>query len=310
MFHGDNVANEIFWSSIQSASERQLFLSTVLMALGDAGAVPNHPVLGGMTDLTGTNSDSVKTREDNLNGATSLSTISESGNWANTAYSVTNYEVAVAQYYKQFTLSDLARMVNDGQLDMQRFLADYMKAEARTWTGLLATVGATFSNTGSDTGAAPNMDDIVTANYALDALYAPGGTRMALLHPKQVYQLKSDAAFSQSNNYTGLRDPEAAAIAKATGGVYAGRYDNVDIFQSWQVPTSGGKYIGCIIAPGAIARAYGVPVADGSVQSATFGRLRFSQERDSTGPRSALRCDTFMGLAKQQEAGVLFKSPT
>lgn len=302
------MANEILWSSIQSASERQLFEQAVLLALGDAGAIPNHPALGGISDVSGSNSDSVKTREDSLNGATALATISESGNWANTAYTVTNYEVAVAQYYKQYTLSDLAKMLNDGQLDLTRFLADYMKAEAKTWTGLLATIGATFSTEGLNSASAPTLADFMTANYVLDALYVPGGPRMAVLHPKQVNQLKQNAAFTQSNNWTAFRDPAAAQIAQATGAVYAGRYDNVDIFQTFQVPTASSRYVGCIFATGAIARAVGTPAPDDSVTSATFGRLRFSQERDPTGPRSAVRCDTFMGLAKQQEAGVLFKS--
>lgn len=301
------MSSEIFWSSIATASERQLFAANVLLTLGDAGAIPNHPALGGMADVSGSNSDSIKTREDNLNGATSLATIAESGNWANSTYTPTNYEVAVAQYYKQFTLSDLAKMLNDGQLDLTRFLADYMLAEARTWTGMLATVGATFSTTGVNSASAPTLADFMTATYVLDSLYA-GGSRMAVLHPKQVNQLKQNAAFTQSNNWTAFRDPAAAQIAAASGAVYAGRYDNVDIFQTFQVPTASSRYVGSIFAPGAIARAFGTPAPDESVTSATFGRLRFSQERDPTGPRTALRCDTFMGLAKQQEAGVLFKS--
>lgn len=304
------MANEVFWSAVETDSGRQLLLSEILLAAGDTAMVENHPAIMDAIDVTGTQSDSADIREDDINGATLLATIAENGSWSNTAWTDTKYSVAVAHYFQQYTISDLLSMVQDGQFDPARFARAYKIAESMTWCNLLAVTGATFTQTLSDTGAAPNLDDLYTANYVLETQYGADGPKMAILHPKQAYNLSLDAEFTQAHNAS-VNDPEALALARAAGGTYVGRYRGIDVYKSFKVPTAGGKHQGCIFTRGAIAKAVGTPQGDGGyARAVTLGRLRFAQERDPTGPRYALRGETFLGAAKFQDfRGGLFKSP-
>lgn len=304
------MANEVLWSAIKSDSEREILLAEILGIQTDQYYILNHPALIDTGDVARSGSDTVKVREDNLNGAAALGSIAENGSWANAAYDVNALSVAVGQRYQQFEVSDLARMVSDGQLDLGRFAVNLMQAEALTWTNLIAAAVTTFTNTGVDLAADPTLEDFLVAVQAHELLYNdPRLLKISVMHPAQFHALQQDAAFLQAANVSAA-DPEVMAIAKMVGGVYKGRYYNTDIFTSFQVVTDGGKYQGGVFSRGALLTAYGTPVAESQTEGILLGRLLFERQRSTTGPRTQIRGSTFMGVdVAQQDAGVTFNSP-
>lgn len=306
------MSNEIFWSSVETDAGRELLKAEILMKLGEPAFIANHPALGMEIDFTGSGADTAEIREDDVEQPGVMTTIAENGSWANSAIDTDRYSVGIAHYYDQVTISDWTEMLDgEGQFSPARFARKYALSEAFTWADLLATTIATASAAGPTMAAQPDLEDLVEAKYLLQAAFAADGPIMGLFHPYQIRSLKLDAGFDQTNNFA-INDPEVAAIAKATGSAYVGRYDGIDIFQSWRVTTSGGKYVGGLFTRGGIAKGVGQFTGSGGyARAVNLGRIRFVEERDPTGPRRALRGETALGAALFQNARVVkFQSPT
>lgn len=307
------MSNEVFWSAVETDAGRQLLESEILLALGDSAAIPNHQALGITIDFTGRGADTAEMREDDINGSQPMTTIAEGGSWTNSAVNTDRYDLGVSHYFRQHTISDWTEMLDgEGQFSPARFAASYVKSEAVTWAAMLATTIATAAAAGPTMSGQPNLEDLVEARYVLQAAYADDGPIMGVFHPYQIRSLKLDAGFDQTLNFAVMNDPEVKAIAKATGSAYVGRYDGIDMFQSWRVTTSGGKYVGGLFTRGGIAKGIGSFQGSGGYpRSVQLGRIRFSEERDPTGPRRALRGETALGSALfQDERIVKFQSPT
>ena len=292
------MANEVTWAGIESTVERDQWLNEIMLALTDMNYIPNHPAIVDAGDISGTGSDAKSILKDSLNGSGGLASIAETGSWANTAYTPASYSVAAGLYYRQYTLSDFAAMIQAGNLSVSRFVSDFRNAEGIKWTSLIAALSTSFTAlTAIDSGTGLDWDHFVDAVHSLDAAYnAPNEPKMAILSFKQVHSLQKDAEFTQASN-AAVSNPEALAIARTMGGAYVGRYLGVDIFKSGQVPTASSNDVGLVFCRGAIAKLTGAPVPNGAGSYIQLDRLLIEQERDPLGPRAAIRAKTAMGVA-------------
>ena len=140
------MSNEITWAAIKSDAERTLMVGEIIKALADEYAVTNHEALIWGPDVSGSMSDTVTIDEDDLESGGTLTEIAEGGTFANTALGTNRYTSAVAQRYTQWNVSDLAAMVSNGKLAVDRFVRSLITRYGLTVTDLLATAGATFTD--------------------------------------------------------------------------------------------------------------------------------------------------------------------
>lgn len=305
------MANEILWNTIKTDAGRELVVTEMLGIQTDPYYIENHPALLDVADVTGSGSDTANIREDNLNGAAAMTALAnESDTYVNSTYDVNKYPVAVADYYTQWTVKDVAKMASmGGELDTSRFAIDMAQRRALTWTSLIATTQASITAVHTMT-AAPTCDDLVVAGQKLELAYNdPMTVKLAILEPHQFHAIQLDAGFVQALNVA-MQDPEIKALAKMLGGVYKGRYQGIDIFVSFKVGTNAGKYQGAVFCRGAILKSKGRPVAELADQ-VLLGDMLFDRQRSQTLPEMIYRGKTFMGCAiGQQAAGIRFASPT
>ncbi len=299
------MANEVLWSGIKSESERPQILAEILGIQTDQYYITNHPAIMDLGDVAGTNSDTKKIREDDLNGNAVMTSISEDSTWANSAYTPNMLEVAVGEYYDNYELSDTAAMVQDGQLDPARFAASMMRKRALTFTSLLATAVATFTNTQDAGAGSPTLEDFMDARHKLELLLNdPSQIAIAVLKPSVALALQKDATFNQQMN-NAKDDPGVQAMSRMFGGAYRGRVFNTDIFVTPKVATASSKYQNGLFVRGAILTARGTP-AQQLADQVLLGDVLFEKQRGA-GNTTFTRSTTFMGVGVgQQTAGVLW----
>lgn len=302
------MSNEITWSAIKSDSERLVIIGEILAALADSFAIPNHPALMWGPDLQSAGSDTVYVDEDNLESGATLTSIAEGGTYANTALTTDRFSAAIGEYYTQWTASDLAVCVApNGKLDPARFARSLVKRYGLTITNLLATNGATFAGNVKDAGSGdPTMEDLFDAIAVLENAYVdPSKPKMALVHPVVAQALRKDALFAQQMNVA-MQLPEVQAMAAAYGGVYVGRFMNTDVFASFKVTTSGGKYQNAIFAHGAMLLAKATPKVVVANQY-MLEMMLMEQQVSETKPETYIRGKAFLGADVAQDgAGVLW----
>jgi hypothetical protein len=303
------MANEAVWSSLSSDVGRTVVESYILEALADEYFIANHPAIMDMKDLTGSFSDTAKVREDDVLTGRTFNSVSEGGSMTtNTAIGTELYSVAIGQKYLQWNISDLLNTLANEQFSPERFAQGLAKSLAYTWTGLLATEGATF--TGSlDAGAGdPDLEDFWDAVGEVEDLLGSGDDPgIAILHPKAARALAKDGNFAQQSNLS-KDDPGVQALAKMFGtNRYLGRIHNFDIFATPQVATDTGKYQNCLFRKGGMLKAMARAIPMTADQLA-FGPLMLERLRSSTKPETTIRGTGFMGVNKAQERGILWET--
>lgn len=300
------MANEAVWSSLASDIQRTIISSLVLDALADPTFIGNHPAIIDMDDLTGSFSDTAKMREDDVVTPRAMTSVSEGGTMStNTAIGTELYSASIGQRYMQWNVSDLLNTLANQQFSPERFAAGLVKSLQYTWTGLLATEGATFTAT-LDAGAGdPDLEDYFDAVGEMEDLYVdPSLPKIAIVHPNVGRALIKDALFAQQSNLS-KDDPGVQALAKSLGGSYLGRIRNTDIIATYQVATSGGKHQNSIFARGAMLKVMARNLPQTADQYA-FGPLMIERLRSSTKPETTIRGTAFMGVNKAQEGGLLW----
>lgn len=303
------MANEITWAAIKSDAERTLMVGEIIKALADEYAVTNHEALIWGPDVSGTMTDTVTIDEDDLESGGTLTSIAEGGTFANTALGTDRYTSAVAQRYTQWNVSDLAAMVSNGKLAVDRFVRSLITRYGLTVTDLLATAGATFT-AALDAGAGePDMVDLFDAIGELEGAYvSPSKLKMAIVHPNVGKALRRDSLFAQQMNVAML-DPAVQAFAKAFGGVYLGRFQNTDVFTSFKIAVDAGKYQNIIFGRGAVLLSKGTPKV-ATADQVVLEMMLMEQARSQTKPETTIRGSTFLGVDVAQDASGLLWTTT
>jgi N4-gp56 family major capsid protein len=166
---------------------------------------------------------------------------------SNTAFNTTSKTITAAEVGVMVELTDLAAesATDDVAAAIGRQIGDAMAKKVDTD---LAALFSGFSNQINKAEAAVTVDDLFKAAATLRANQAPGNY-VAVLHPYQAYDLKSQLTNAGATMSHSLSDVGNTALMDG----FIGRIAGVDIFESTVVTgDSAGAYAGAVMTQDAL----------------------------------------------------------
>ena len=214
-------------------------------------AVVVTPALLDFYDLSGKESKAVQIPKADKFTAAAVSEGSELANTALTTGSVTltASEIGImATITDVLELSDIPAAHGARLRQLGRAMGDKLDVDiCALFSGFSTAVGATTVNIA--------LSDLLDAIYNLEVNDAAGlGQIVAVLHPRQTADLRTEIEADQAVIYTGRSD---SSISKAMAGFF-GNWFGIDIFQSTNVPTANA---GADRAGGVFVRDYALGIA-------------------------------------------------
>jgi len=294
------MANEIYYSGAGDYTLSATLYRTIQLLLADRASLWNHPALVYLGDLAQSSSAAIQAPQFGLDGYDEMGAVAENASTSNTALTDASDTVTIARQAIQRQMSDLAVIVNSVGLDPVR-LASSMVGEAQMrFTSMVTALSANFSQSVGTSGVDMSVDDFMDAGITLD-LQAVGPARIAVLHPRQIGDLKQSL-----RGETGPLAfvPATAEMIAAKGPGYQGMLLGVDIFSSTKVATANAAADrdGFMFARGAILWAdASQPLNIPGLQEASFGKIRVGFERDEAGALTKVVGNYFVGVAEGQD---------
>jgi N4-gp56 family major capsid protein len=166
---------------------------------------------------------------------------------SNTAFNTTSKTITAAEVGVMVELTDLAAesATDDVAAAIGRQIGDAMAKKVDTD---LAALFSGFSNQINKAEAAVTVDDIFKAAATLRANQAPGNY-VAVLHPYQAYDLKSQLTNAGATMSHSLSDVGNTALMDG----FIGRIAGVDIFESTVITgDSAGAFVGGVMTQDAL----------------------------------------------------------
>jgi len=166
---------------------------------------------------------------------------------SNTAFNTTSKTITASEVGVMVELTDLAAesASDDVAAAIGRQIGDAMAKKVDTD---LAALFSGFSNQINKAEAAVTVDDIFKAAATLRANQAPGNY-VAVLHPYQAYDLKSQLTNAGATMSHSLSDVGNTALMDG----FIGRIAGVDIFESTVITgDSAGAYVGGVMTQDAL----------------------------------------------------------
>jgi N4-gp56 family major capsid protein len=166
---------------------------------------------------------------------------------SNTAFNTTSKTITAAEVGVMVELTDLAAesATDDVAAAIGRQIGDAMAKKVDTD---LAALFSGFSNQINKAEAAVTVDDLFKAAATLRANQAPGNY-VAVLHPYQAYDLKSQLTNAGATMSHSLSDVGNTALMDG----FIGRIAGVDIFESTVITgDSAGAYVGGVMTQDAL----------------------------------------------------------
>jgi len=166
---------------------------------------------------------------------------------SNTAFNTTSKTITAAEVGVMVELTDLAAesATDDVAAAIGRQIGDAMAKKVDTD---LAALFSGFSNQINKAEAAVTVDDIFKAAATLRANQAPGNY-VAVLHPYQAYDLKSQLTNAGATMSHSLSDVGNTALMDG----FIGRIAGVNIFESTVITgDSAGAYVGGVMTQDAL----------------------------------------------------------
>jgi len=166
---------------------------------------------------------------------------------SNTAFNTTSKTITAAEVGVMVELTDLAAesATDDVAAAIGRQIGDAMAKKVDTD---LAALFSGFSSQINKAEAAVTVDDIFKAAATLRANQAPGNY-VAVLHPYQAYDLKSQLTNAGATMSHSLSDVGNTALMDG----FIGRIAGVDIFESTVITgDSAGAYVGGVMTQDAL----------------------------------------------------------
>jgi len=166
---------------------------------------------------------------------------------SNTAFNTTSKTITASEVGVMVELTDLAAesATDDVAAAIGRQIGDAMAKKVDTD---LAALFSGFSNQINKAEAAVTVDDIFKAAATLRANQAPGNY-VAVLHPYQAYDLKSQLTNAGATMSHSLSDVGNTALMDG----FIGRIAGVDIFESTVITgDSAGAYVGGVMTQDAL----------------------------------------------------------
>lgn len=282
-----------------------------LQSLADRNALPNHPALVKVADLSGKGSVAAKVPIIPINGATLLTSVAEGSSITPTAITPDAVSVSVARFGKAHGPTDLARWTDaTGVLNPPALITDGEVSYGCTIVNGIANIGDGFTDVRGTSAAQLTHRTLIAARGRLAARQVPGPF-ICLLHADQWQDLADEAAYS----VTGALQHDPASIEKYNmwGPFYKGRHlQDVDIFVTTRVPSDGGaaNRMGCMFGAGGIVWADAAVQADIPAQQISIAdRLLIELERDALGGITNVVTSAMLGFALgEDDRGVTIRS--
>jgi len=235
----DFSSNPTTLSTYDDVSYSEILTDVVRDALM---AVVVTPALMDFYDLAGQASKAIKIPQAGKETASALTEGTEVSNTALASSSVTGTAAEIgimATITDVLDVSDIAAAHAARLRTLGRSLGDKLDVDiCALFPGLGTTVGSSGNN--------------ITLSVLLDGIFeienadAMSGDLVAVLHPRQTADLRTELEADAASIYVGKSD---ASISKAQAG-YFGSWFGIDIFQTTNVSATGGNNIGALFVRG------------------------------------------------------------
>jgi len=298
------MANEIVYSGLGDLVLAETLSAEYVLLLADRNALPNHPALIYVGDLTGSGSIVAKVRELGLMGYDAMATTAEGTSVANTALTDGSVQITIVRKSKRYERGDIARMAEpSGLISAEMFALDAVVTGALELTDLVANLVDNFSTTTGSSGVDASFENFLDACTALEVAKVPP-QYMALLHPVQWGDIRKDLALAAGGAVQWAPASQEALRVRGIG--YQGQLAGVDVFTSSRVPTAnaGADRAGGMFGRGAIAWADARPIADlpAPFQQVIGDKILYELSRTAAGGLTAFTSHRFLGAAEVLDA--------
>lgn len=175
--------------------------------------------------------------------------VAETADLVNTQITTTEVGITVGEVGILIAVSDVAQ--EDTTTQLAQYGRQGGRALADKWDSDMAALLAGHANTSGTTGTTLTQATFLAAIGALDARDAPKPF-VAVLHPRQAQQLQNDIVTNGGNIWAqggGQGDSRFGSLDRN----FFGRFFNVDVYQSTNVPLVAGSpnsYQGAVFSQG------------------------------------------------------------
>ena len=244
-------------------------------------------------------STSMAVTQDAIPGA--FGSIAENASVANTAYTTSEFTLAVSRYSRAYEITDLVGIAGS-PVDLARAVKNLVDGVSLTFTDLICAATPGFTTQVNAAGPL-DVDDIYDGQFALN-LVANSGPYNCVLHPKQINEfrnsLRSEAGAMQ------FQDPTAEMLATKGPG-FQGMWNNIAFYSSDSVTNAAGNHLGAMMSAGALAHTMApVSLMQGHVPSSTLivstPELLVELSRDAYGAQSAAIAHMYPGVVLAEDA--------
>ena len=219
-----NTYTDVGYSAIISEQVKDALMAVVVT-----------PALLDFYDYAGQASSTVKVPKADKFTAGALVEGTEAANTQLTTTSVTGTAAEIglmATVTDVLEVSDIAAAHGSRLRQLGRSLGDKMDVDiCALFSGFTTTVGTTVQPV--------TLSDLLDGIYSIEVADAGGlGSLVAVLHPRQTADLRTELEADAASIYVGTPHPSA------TQAGFFGSWFGIDIFQSTNVPAAGGNVIG------------------------------------------------------------------
>ena len=219
-----NTYTDISYSAIISEQVKDALMAVVVT-----------PALLDFYDLAGSASKAIKVPKAAKFTAAALTEGTEVANTQLTTTSVTGTAAEIgimATVTDVLDVSSIAAAHGAKLRQLGRSLGDKMDVDiCALFSGFTTSVGTSTSNI--------TLANLLDGIYAIEVADAGGlGSLVSVLHPRQTADLRTELEADAASIYVGTPHPGPASAG------FFGSWFGIDIFQSTNVPTSGGDVVG------------------------------------------------------------------
>lgn len=263
------MSNEVTISSLSDQLVAAAVSSYFIETFQGSQSLPQHPALAYAGGINGANSDVIQVVAESLNGYNRMAAFgSETATISNTALTDTNYQLTVAPYGLLRSVGDGARIVQRRGDPLQRLALDMYFSLVETLIYLVANITDGYTAVQGTSGADMTLETLLDAHTTLDEARAPA-ERLAIMHPHQFGQIRKDALLSIGGAMQWV--PASPDMINRMGQGFQGMLGSTALYTSDHVPSSGGNYLGGLIARDAVLWGDGVPPIDPELGDVLIG---------------------------------------
>ncbi len=286
-----NLSTDLNEDSRLSASLRIL--------LADMASIRRTGAVTFLGSVNGQLTDTILERYAGLDGYDSMAAASSEGSdESTTALTDASASVAVARQVMRRDISDLARITDNGTLNVQRLAASMVGEYEQRFNSLVADAIDDFGTDVGASGVDMSVSNFFSAMYVLEIANVPG-PYFAMLHPRQVADLQ-ESLRSEGGAMQWMA--ATAEMLGIKGQGYAGGLLGVDIHKHSKVNTAGGNRHGAMWGLGALGYRVGIVPDIPNVQLIRADEIAVEFDRNGSAALTEVIGHAYTGVAILEDA--------